>query len=497
MVGWSATGISAVADLRTVIRIAFRHLVVRRGRALFLLAGYAIGAGVMMVLLSIGEAMLVQSRDVALVGGGEITVLPEGIDLEGLRTGSMSGLFYGIDRGRFLQRQLIGGPRLASLIRASSPTIEHKLLYLRRPDRVMALRAGAEIPSSARAVGAGLRVQSGRWDDEPGDVVFGRPTPEQLYHELDRFHSPAADSTWAEWHYFNIAPSADEWWYVTFLVAGPWREGRGGGQLLITRHRPGAAPARFELTVPQEDVRFDTTRADLRIGSATVIQRGGRYRMLGQAIGPAGWVAIDLTVTPEPNAYFPPVELQREEWVSGYVVPAVRAAASGSLCENGRCRAVTAAPAYHDHNWGIWRETIWDWGQARGAHLSVLYGGVLTSDPLDPPSASPYFLAVVDSLGIRQIFRFGPVRYEGSRPVADAPGVQAPVRFTIAAGRAADSLGLRGEVRWVQATGTGLSGSRRYFLQMRGPFTLEARLAGETVADSGLGFFETFVAPKR
>ena len=33
--------------------------------------------------------MLDQSRDVSLVGGGEITVLPQGIDVEAMRTGGM------------------------------------------------------------------------------------------------------------------------------------------------------------------------------------------------------------------------------------------------------------------------------------------------------------------------------------------------------------------------------------------------------------------------
>ena len=41
---------------------------------LFLLVGYGLGVGVMIVLLSVGEAMLDQSRDVSLIGGGELTV---------------------------------------------------------------------------------------------------------------------------------------------------------------------------------------------------------------------------------------------------------------------------------------------------------------------------------------------------------------------------------------------------------------------------------------
>src|SRR6185437_9929852 len=47
-----------------------------------LLLGYSLGVAVMIVLLSIGEALLAQARDEKLVGGGSITVLPEGIDVE-------------------------------------------------------------------------------------------------------------------------------------------------------------------------------------------------------------------------------------------------------------------------------------------------------------------------------------------------------------------------------------------------------------------------------
>ena len=43
--------------------LAFRHLWVRPVRSLFLLLGFALGVGVMIVLLSVGEAMLDQSRD--------------------------------------------------------------------------------------------------------------------------------------------------------------------------------------------------------------------------------------------------------------------------------------------------------------------------------------------------------------------------------------------------------------------------------------------------
>jgi hypothetical protein len=482
----------AGADFRSIATLAFRHLVVRRARALVLLAGYSLGAAVMMVLLSVGEAMLVQSRDVALVGGGEVTVLPEGIDLEGLRTGSIGGMFFGIDRARYLTRQLIGGPRQRGIVAAAAPSIEHQLLYLVRGDTVVPIRAGGELPSQAVAVGAGLDLLRGEWIDSDRDRRFRRPTSQELYDEIDRFHRPGADSTWGEWHYFNIAPTAGEWWYVTYLIGGKLSEGKGGGQLLVTRHRANAPVARFTAGVAPAEVRFDTAGADLAIGNQSVTQRDGRYHLVGQVAGPTGTARLDLVVTPEPNAYFPPVELRHDDFVSGYVVPALRATASGTLCEGSRCRRIEAAPAYHDHNWGVWRETTWNWGQGRGRSSSLVYGGVLTPDSLASPNATPYFLAVVDSDGVKQVLRFARIDYLGETPVDGDRRVVAPRSFTIRATRGPDSVFVRVDVSSAQATSRGFGGGQT-FLQMRGAFNLSGRLLGATIADSGLGFFETFV----
>lgn len=134
-----------------LLTLAFRHLLVKKGRSLFLLLGYGLGVGVMIVLLSVGAAMLEQSRDVALVGGGEVTVLPQGIDVEAMRTGGVSGMFFGIDRARFLTRQLLGGPRHADLVRSVSPAIENKLVYLKFRGKLVAARAGGDPEPRHRA----------------------------------------------------------------------------------------------------------------------------------------------------------------------------------------------------------------------------------------------------------------------------------------------------------------------------------------------------------
>jgi len=481
-----------------IATLAFRHLLVRKLRAVFLLLGFALGVGVMIVLLSVGEAMLDQSRDVSLVGGGEVTVLPQGIDVEAMRTGGMGGMFFGIDRARFLTRQILGGPRRNGLVQAVSPVIEGKLLYLRRDNRTVAVRAGGEIPSRARAVGSGLDLHSGRWNDSPADSDYVAPTAHRLYHELDRFHlPPRPDSSWGEWQYFNLVTAPDEWWYITYLVGGEVPSGKWGGQLLITRRGPGGLHERFSLQAPSSEVEFDTAGADLTIGGNTVRQRDGIYQLKARTPGKAGEVKIDVTLVPTPNRYFPPVELRDDEFLSGYVVPALDARASGRICVAGRCDSFTGVPAYHDHNWGVWRNVTWEWGAGRGTRLNLLYGGVY--GPEEERSigrsrvSSPFFLTLVDSLGVKQVLRFNQIRYQRARPVAGSRRTTAPARFTLVGTRESDTVRLNVQVGDVLATEMRASEFRRIFLQMRGRFTLAGRVAGETVADSGTGFFETYV----
>lgn len=480
-----------------ITTLAFRHLLVRKLRAVFLLLGFALGVGVMIVLLSVGEAMLDQSRDVSLVGGGEVTVLPQGIDVEAMRTGGMGGMFFGIDRARFLTRQILGGPRQNGLVQAVSPVIEGKLLYLRRGSRTVAVRAGGEIPSRARAVGSGLDLHSGRWNDSPADADYVAPTPHRLYHELDRFHLPhRPDSTWGEWHYFNLVTAPDEWWYITYLVGGEVPAGKWGGQVLITRRRPGGLHERFSVQAPSSEVEFDTAAADVTIGANTVRQRDGIYQLTARVPGKTGDVKIDVTLVPTPNRYFPPVELRDDDFLSGYVVPALDAKASGTICVPERCTSFTGRPAYHDHNWGVWRDVTWEWGAGRGTRLNLLYGGVYGPERAAGSTVnSPFFLTLVDSLGVKQVLRFSGIRYQGASPVPGLGRTSAPARFTLVGTREADTVRVEVRVGDVLATEMRASKFRRIFLQMRGQFTLTGKVAGEAVVDSGMGFFETYAAP--
>jgi hypothetical protein len=312
------------------------------------------------------------------------------------------------------------------------------------------------------------------------------------------------NSSWGEWHYFNLVTSPDEWWYITYRIEGelslvPGTRGRWGGRLLVTHRRRDGSYERFRSETPLQRVAFDTARADVRLGPSFVRQRDGIYHLRALARGPGGQLRLDAQVVPEPNWYFPPVEFQDEGFVSGYVVPGLVANARGTICMMSRCSSFSNVPAYHDHNWGVWRDVAWEWGAARGTGLSLLYGGVYgparRRGEADSAVTSPFFLTLWDSLGVKQVLRFNQIDYEGSRPASGAGAAHSPARIAILATREYDTLRLDIRVADALATEMQTGTYRRTFIQMRGKFTLTGRALNQTLSDSGKGFFETYLSP--
>ena len=494
--------------------MAFRNFMLRPWRSLFLLLGYSLGVAVMIVLLSIGEALLTQARQERLVGGGQITVLPEGIDVEVLKTGGLGGMFFSIDHARFIYRQLLAAPRLAPWIAASAPQIDSKLLYARLSNgREIAVQATGEIPSLSRAVGGGPDIASGTWEDDDLDRRWGDPTLAELRDDIDRFHLPPPsarfDSTWGEWHYFNVLSNDHRRWaYVSLIVGGLVPDGPWGGQVLVTLHEQGDQSRRFVAMVPASNVRFSTNRANLTIGESSVrVLADGRYAIHARAREEKGaaTVEVDLTVTPSPGAYFPGAALSSGEVVSGYVVPALRADADGRICVRGGaalgCEELRTVQAYHDHNWGVWRGVSWEWGAARAGPYAILYGRV---EPPDSVAASqPLFVYVVDSLGFLRVFRPRIVTY------TDAPGarfgaVKVPRSAELFDARGDDTLRVTLRVEDATITDTrrpliergDYMNARRiarpFFLQMKGVAQLNGRINGQPIRAEGYGFFETY-----
>lgn len=467
-----------------IVRLALAELRNRPGRALFLLGGYALGVSVMVVLLAVGEAMLEQARDRELVGGGDVVVVPAGISAEMLKAGGVSSLFLGIDHARFLHRNLLESPRGREDfgIAAASPILDGKQVELYAGGRRLSAIATGEIPSRVRAARAAPTLLSGRWDDSDADRRWLNPTRHELLREIDRFHvPPVRDSTWAEWHYFNVVLDESRWMYVTLMVAGEVGvPGRWGGRVLITVREPDGTHHSLTRDLPGEQVRFDTTSPDLRFRErASVRLEGGLYRVVADA----GGVRVDLRVSPAPRRYFPPTDLGGTELTSGYVTPALFATADGTVCLPG-CQSVRGAQAYHDHNWGVWRDVSWEWGSASDRDLSLLYGVVRGGSA----PAEGLFAYVVDGHGVRGVYRPGGLRVTAWQ-TASVGGrtVRVPSAFEFADAR--QGLRVTVDVAAVHVTDMARP-SRRYFVQMRGTATVQER--GRTLGQLR-GFFETYV----
>src|SRR5215218_2794007 len=131
-----------------LFRLVAAELRHRPGRAAFLLAGYSLGVSVMVVLLAVGEAMLEQARDQALVGGGDVIVVPAGISPDMLRAGGATSLFLGIDHARFVQRTVLESPRGREElgVSAASPVLDDKLVELTARSGSFPAIAAGEIP---------------------------------------------------------------------------------------------------------------------------------------------------------------------------------------------------------------------------------------------------------------------------------------------------------------------------------------------------------------
>jgi hypothetical protein len=492
-------------------RLALRNLGFRKLRTLLLLAGYGLGVAVMIVLLSVGDAMIAQASDEKLVGGGDITVLPEGLDVEVMKTGGVGGLYFSIANARFLYQQLLTSPRYATQVRAVAPQIESKLLYLTLPGGTEhTVRASGELPDATRDVGAAPPLTAGEWRSDAGDRRWAAPTLTELRHDFDHFHLPPADAavpeSWGEWHYFNVlSPDATRWYFITFAVAGAVPNGAWGGQLLVTAHTQGGGARRYSVRVPSTQVRFSLRDADVGFGAVggVTVNADGSYRVRGDAVAEDGArerLRLDLVVTPAPRAYFPGATLVAGASPSGYAVLGLRASATGSICVAARCEQFAGAQSYHDHNWGTWQGVTWDWGATRAGAYTVLYGRVAPPDR--GGNDAPMFVYVVDSMGLRGVFRPRTIQSIDDRRVP-GPG-RGPSRLRLFDVRGTDTLDLRLDVDDVTASDTrsGLiergegAYARRlatpWFLQMKGRARLTGRIGGSALDGSGIGFFETY-----
>ena len=279
-----------------IFRLVWRSLRFAPGRSLLMLGGYALGVGVMVALLSIGDAMVAQSRDRDLVGGGDLAVLPAGIDLETLRTGGVSSLYFDIDLARFYQRDVLTGPRLAGSVEAAAPWLDDELLYARLGDSTWAISAGGQIPSAAAALGVAPDIRSGDWVDVGGGPALDRPDRGRAPGRRGCVPRAAAREAAGDSIVGGVAllqhPLSGRGAVALPDLPGGRRPARRRVGRPAARHlgdcRSGRALERvFERTVPAGDRPVRAGGVDVAIGPNSRVAAGGR-RLLPDRHDPRG-----------------------------------------------------------------------------------------------------------------------------------------------------------------------------------------------------------------
>lgn len=482
----------------TALLLAWRALQSRPRRTVILLLGYGLGVAVMIALLAVGDALLLQAQDRDVVSGGDLVLVPAGVDPEVLKVGAITGMFLSVPNARFLVRQVLMGPRYAETVAAVSPEVVDKLVYVRTESGIHAARASAALPSAANRTSSALAVRDPAWTDTAEDRDWLAPAPADVLVSIDRFHRPPRGPegrTWAEWWYFNFTTPKGLYGYISFIADRDRR-----AQVAVTLGRPGGRAVRREARYANAILPFDG-RA-FRAGPHRVDLRPDGYHVRLDWAGFSG----DVRIRPEPGLYFPPVEWQAGAFRSGYVAPALRATVTGTLRLGSESVRVDGV-GYHDHNWGIWQAVTWEWGVASTSRFALL-AGLIRHPALPADELLVTLHAVADGrAGLWGTLRApAPVASDWQAgPRVNGSSLRVPGRLRY---RAANDAGDRLDVEIItedviatpiasmaaeRGEATRLPAGREVFLQIRGRYTVTGTVGGRPVAFVTQGFAETFV----
>lgn len=497
--------------------LVMKGLRFRPQRAAFLLLGFAVGVMVMVVLLSVGSAVLKQAQDVDLTGGGDIVLLPVGIDVSVLKTGGVTALDFDIPNARFLTREILSLRRLGRDVATVSPELTRAYATLRHGGREQLVRVDGVVPSRFRGLYSAL---SAAFRNGPGERDYIDPDFTALLYKIDAFHPPVVDSTqtWAEWHYFNYHDAAGRSLYVS-ISALAWAGdlapgGYSRGSVLFEFVDENGRRTKLFDALPGREVATSFDAPDLLVGLNSVRLEHGVYHVdvaLADSLGRP--VSASLDLKPQPHQYIPPLTPLGADAPFGYVVPVVRGHMTGTVTMAGRTIALDGI-GYHDHNWGHFRDAVWDWGIVHAGPYSILYGRFARS--LDALANQPVLVALFDSKGARPFVLTSdysvtwepagavtPSRPPKTRTTYGAPETGQPVPHSLHLEFVSglDSLRLAIDVgrRFVTETGGGKQplfrageSGKTLFFQLEGKAHLSGRLDGAGVDRDGHAYAETF-----
>ena len=463
-----------------IVTMAWKTLMAHPVRTAVLGVGFGLGVSVMSTLLGVGEVVLDQARAPALAGGGDLLVSSASGSL-----GSARFVLGTIWRSR----ATAGGTVRLSPRRGAD-------LFLVRPGGVVPVRARGGIPGMERGLGDPETSRVAEWVDAPADAAWSSPDPGSVLRAMDRFHAipdaPRRAGSWAEWLYFKGQSGAVQF-YVTFL-AGPKRaDGRRTAGVRLQLDRGGSVTTYADSDAIDEAALL-ASAPGVTIGNSRVRLDGMRYRVTldlpEMASGPgrssanraAGEIVIDAI---EGRSLAPLAIRGAGGWVSGYTVPVMSGALTGTLSVAGETLTVNGT-GYHDHNWGFWEGVSWRWGQVQHEGLSYVYGRVYP--PADAADADrvPGFLVALGP--------DGPVGYSTRVTIeeTDDPSTGRPRRIVVE-GRGA-RLNLKMDIAIEGAIvnrGGALAGGPD-FLQLRARYHVTGQAGGQPIDFTSPGAAETF-----
>lgn len=494
-----------------------KGLRLRPQRTLFLLLGFAIGVMVMTVLLSVGTAVLEQALDEDLTGGGDIVLLPFGIDVSVLKTGGVTSMHFDIPNARFLTRELLSERRLPG-VGTVSPELTRVYATLAHDNREQLVRIDGVVPSRYRALWSALPAA---FDDGPAERDYIDPDFFAMLNEIDAFHPPIVDSaqTWAEWHYFNYHDDAGRSLYVSvsgIATAGDLApSGYSRAVVLFEMVDQNGQRMKIVDVLPGREIAASHRSPDLVAGLNTVHLDGGAYRVhLALADSLSRPITVSLSLKPTPHQVIPPITPMGAEVPFGYVVPVVRGHMTGHVMIGGTTFPLDGI-GYHDHNWGHFRDAVWDWGIVHAGELSVLYGRFATS--MEALAQQPVLFALFDADGARPFVLTdsyevlwkpvgaerpsGPPRTRITQSASAATPALEPATVLLYAVTGSDSLTIHMDVnrRFVAETGGGEqplfradANRRSFFFQLEGAARLTGRVGGKRIDTEGHAYSETF-----
>jgi hypothetical protein len=463
-----------------IATMAWKSIMAHPVRTAVLGVGFGLGVSVMATLLGVGQVVLEQARAPALNGGGDLLV---------------SGSAGPVTSARFVLGRLVASQPAESGTMTASPQ-RGADLFLVRPGRTVPVRARGGIPSLERAIGDPETAGVEAWVDAPGDAAWSSPNPADVLRAMDRFHRvpdvPARAGSWAEWLYFK-GQSGDVQFYVTFL-AGPKRpDGRRTAGVRLQLDRGGRVTTYSETDAVDEASALFTA-PDITIGRSRVRLVGMRYHVTldlpegsdAASSRHAKRATAEIVVEAQPGRSVSPLEIRGSGgWVSGYVVPVMSGALSGSIFVDGT-RVALAGTGYHDHNWGFWEGVTWRWGQVQHEGRSYVYGRVYPPPDAADPERIPGFVVAMGP--------DGPVGFATRVTIqeTDDPSTGRPQRILVHGRGGPLDLTMDITVESAIVTSGGPLASGPDFLQLRVQYHVTGRAGEQQLDFKAPGAAETF-----